>query len=93
MGYTGRLSARALKCAATQACGIVQSVSNKRRKDLFTKKYLETNNRTPGKTLLNRLNKGMSKPDCAFINCELNSICVDVELKKTKYFEGFIQLS
>jgi len=104
IGYQGKLSARALKCAATQACGIVQAVANKREKNLFTKNYLESNNKTPGKTLLNRLNKGMTKPDCKEINCELNSICMDIQLSKdiqlnkdidlnkTKYFEGFVQL-
>lgn len=92
INYEGPLSARALKCAATQACGIVKAVTDKRQKDLNKKAWLESRNKKPGKGLLKRINKGLTKPDCKDIGCELNSICMDVQFENGKYFDGFINL-
>jgi DNA-binding ferritin-like protein (Dps family) len=88
--YDGPLSARALKCVATQACGIIKAVTEKRQKDLNKKSWLISINKIPGKTLLNRINKGMIKPDCQSINCELNSICMDIKFELDKHFDGFV---
>ena len=88
--YKGPLSGRALKCAATQACGIVRALTKKRQKDLNKRAWLISKNKIVGKTLQNRIDKGMTKPDCQSINCELNSICMDVQFEPDKYFDGFV---
>lgn len=74
-----RLTARALKCAATQACGIVQAVTNKRIKDQDKYEYLKSKNYPIPKNLEKRLEKPITKPDCKSINCELNSLCLSVQ--------------
>ena len=92
LDYRGPLSSRALKCAATQACGIVQAVVNKRKKDLRKVAWLKSINKIPSKGLQKRLDQGMTKPECESINCELNSICADIKFENGKRFDGFIQL-
>jgi hypothetical protein len=92
INYPGPLSARALKCAATQACGIVRAVSEKRIKDLKKRDWLLSIGKSPGKGLLNRIEKGITQPNPKKINCELNSICADIKWTSDKEFDGFVQL-
>ncbi len=90
--YAGPLSGRALKCAATQACGIVQAVVNKRKKDLSKLNWLKSKGKNPSKGLQKRVDQGLTKPECKSIECDLNSICMDIKSDDNKYFDGFIQL-
>ena len=92
INYKGPLSGRALKCAATQACGIVQAVVNKRKKDKKKIVWLKSVNRSPSKSLQKRLDSDVTKPVSYFINCELNSICADIRFDEDKHFDGFVQL-
>jgi transposase len=78
-----KLSGRALKCAATQACGIVSAVVKKRKKDLFMKKTMEEKGYKVPKRLLKRIDKKITKPSCKNINCEINSICADIQENHT----------
>lgn len=92
MGYSGHLSARVLKCASTQACGIVKALSKKRQKDKSKRDWLISINRQPGEGLINRINLGMVKPHCQKINCEINSICMDLKFEENGHFDGFLKL-
>lgn len=90
--FETKLTARALKCAATQACGIVGAVVDKRVKDQEDLTWKQRNNRNPGKGLLQRLSKPLTEPDCKNINAELNSICAAVG-NETNSFDLWLELS
>jgi transposase len=92
LNYGGPLSDRALKCAATQACGIIKAITRKRQKDLNKKDWLISKDKKVGKGLQKRINKGMTKPACKNINCEINSICSNIRFEKDRYFDGFVNL-
>ena len=72
------LTARALKCASTQACGIVAAVLDKRQKDENKLEWLYSQHKKPSAALLERLEKPPACPSTQNINCELNSIIVSV---------------
>ena len=91
--FESPLTARALKCAATQACGIVRSVTKKRIKDIALFQYCLQNNKPISKKLTKRLSNDMTKPDCNHINCELNSICLNLTNIKKNQFDLWIDFS
>lgn len=89
------LSARAVKCAATQVCGIIKGVTKRRNKLLFIKNKLIKENKDLTKINLLLLKEAkISKP---IINsktpAELNSICANFKEVAQGNFNGFIQLS
>lgn len=80
------LSQRAIKCAATQACGVVKSNTEKVRK----LKYIITKLNQEGKetSFLDKKlkNTKVSMPIVRLVNCELNSICCDLQTNGSKWF-------
>ena len=86
------LSARALKCAATQACGIVKGTIEKTKKRQYIidkcRKYRQ---RVPKKLRKNVKKLFPSKPTTENINAELNSICIEFN-EGSKEFDGFINM-
>jgi transposase len=88
------LSARALKCAATQSCGIVKS----RVKKLSKYQYIIKKHQKNGKDISNLQSKydklldRLKKPNSRQIYPELNSICCSYMEKKTKEFDGLFIL-
>ena len=63
-----------------------------RQKDLSKLAWLLSLSKPVGKGLEKRIQKGMIKPDCQSINCELNSICMNVRFESEKHFDGFVNL-
>lgn len=90
--FKTRLTARATKCASTQACGIIKAVVNKRMKDINKMNFLLKNDGRIGKALLLRLEKELTKPDCKNINCEINSICAGIDFENNTSFDGWLNL-
>ena len=87
------LSARALKCASTQALGIVKSLVKKRSKYLFVLKKLRKQNK-PLKKIKKLLKKTkVTYPNIQNINPELNSICCNLKEVKLVDFDNVIILS
>ncbi len=88
------LSARALKCAATQSCGIVKS----RVKKLSKYQYVIKKQQKNGKDISNlqskydKLLNKLKKPNTRHTYPELNSICCSYTEKKTKEFDALIVL-
>jgi len=72
------LTSRALKCASTQACGVVASVLDKRQKDESKLEWFYSQGKKPSAALIERLSKPPVCPNTQNINCELNSIIVSV---------------
>jgi transposase len=70
---SSRLTGRALKCAATQASGIVRSVLNKREKD-ENKLGWKKSKGMRDERLEKKLSKSPTKPTLGKIHCNLNSI-------------------
>lgn len=91
--FSTALSGRALKCAATQACGIVRAVVEKRVKDLNKRDWILKNGGVVSQRLLDRTSKGLTKPDCRNINCELNSICLEIKWGEEEIENGVYYLS
>lgn len=87
-----RLTARALKCASTQACGIVKAVLNKRLKDESRFEWLLAKKRRVSASLAERLSKPPCCPDAKNINCELNSIVARVG-EHSNSFDLWLNLS
>ena len=87
------LSARAVKCAATQACGIVKAATEKRRKRLYVRDKLKEENKDYSK-LQEKLDKTpLVKPTIPDdFKCELNSICCDWKYIESNEFTGYLQL-
>lgn len=90
--YKSILSARALSCASTQACGIVKSHISKRKKYLYIFNKLKSENkRTRGIT--KKLNKTVIvKPNITNIEPNLNSICSKIEKSNLKHFDHILSL-
>jgi hypothetical protein len=86
------LSARALKSASTQACGIVKGALEKRKRLLFKKAELMSNNLRVRH--INRLIKKESPllPKPEVIYPELNSICTSVSPVKTAKSDYILEL-
>jgi transposase len=87
------LSARALKTASTQACGIIKSVIDKRRKLLYILN-IKRNKHERCRDILKKLNKTIVKyPNISSIKAELNSNCANFSDNNTKYFDNILILS
>lgn len=88
-----KLSQRALKCAATQACSIIKGVVKYRSKLLYVRNKLTSEGKDLVKinSLLEEAN--LSKPIVdSKTPAELNSICATYK-ETSNYFDGFIQLT
>jgi transposase len=92
--FETKLSARALKSASTQACSIVKSSIDKRKRKLFIfKKLISEKKRT--RTIVRRLSKEkLSKPNPEAIYPKLDSNCcsIDAPNKNTKHFDRILVL-
>ena len=86
------LSQRALKCAATQACGMVKAATEKRKRQLYVLRKKTKQGEYP-KHLQRAIDKNpIIKPSVPYhLPAELNSICADFE-ETTGEFNGFMQL-
>jgi hypothetical protein len=88
------LSARALKCASTQACGIVGAVVRKRVRDESSAAWQMRERGSVGKHLAKRLLAPIAKPNCSSVNAELNSICAEVsEDNGASFADSWLKLS
>jgi transposase len=92
INYETKLSQRALKCAANQACGIIRSIIYKRKRLLFLFEKLK-GKRT--RNISKKLRKEvLTYPKLNKIYPELNSICCVFEKSKNiKFFDGIMILS
>ena len=79
------LYGRAIKCAATQAAGIVRSVTEKYRKKLYIKELLIKEGKDYNKIQSWLDNHKATKP-VASPECHLNSICSNIKESKNFYF-------
>ena len=88
------LSARALKCCATQAIGMVKAVIKKPSKRMYQLNKLKAEGADYSK-LENKINRTpITKPKVFNANIELNSICCGFsETRSALSFDGFITLS
>ncbi len=89
------LSARAMKCAATQAIGIVKSKIKKLSKLQYVIKKKQRKGEYASKLQrkYDKEYKKLKKPEFSVIYPELNSICCKYVEKKTNFFDGYIVLS
>lgn len=92
----GDLSQRAIKCSATQACGIIKGVLDLKRRRIYVLSQLDMNSKEYNKLKELIDNQKISKPNING-NCELNSICFDIkdnhiQLKSIGKFFGKIRL-
>jgi len=87
------LSARALTCAAKQACGLVSGAIKKRSKKIYVKQDLSSKKKRT-RQITKRLNKEIIvKPNPEIIYPDLNSLCVEIQESKTsKKFDAFVRL-
>lgn len=92
LSFESNLSARARKCAITQASSIIRGVFSEKRKLLYYRnKAIQENKST--KFYDKKLSElRISKPKLNDnFNAELNSICVEF-IKDNRYFQGFVKL-
>jgi len=89
------LMARALKCAATQACGMVSARVKKLAKTQFIVKREQREGNPVAKlqSKYDRLVAKLQKPKSNMVLPELNSICVNWETKKTNLFDAVVVIS
>ena len=87
------LSGRALKCAMTQALGIVRSATEKRRKRLFVLAEMKANGDDTAKLQSILDNSQLCFPPKVpkDIKAELDSNCIDWK-STSRHFDGFIRL-
>jgi len=90
------LTARVLKCLATQACGVVKAATEKQRKRLYVLNQLKTAKPRDEKNIL-RLKKMIArkKPKKPIIKnnpIELNSLCANFQKTDNGEFLGFLNL-
>ena len=91
--YNTELSARALKCASTQACSIVRASLEQRRKLLWIREKVKANHKIT-RYLTNKINNlPIVKPILGTVNPELNSICCNLERSNTSHFDYWLILS
>src|SRR5690606_35409425 len=89
---TTNISSRALKCAATQACGMVRSAVSEKKKLLFVRNNLLLNNKRT-RSITNKINKiTLLKPSAKHSLPELNSICCKIS-NSNNSFNKWITLS
>ena len=94
LSFKTSLSGRALSSAATQACGMVKSAVEKRRKQLWKLEELKKDNKNT-KKLEEKIEKfPLVKPGMPNeFKLELSSKCALFEVsEKSTYFEGWIKL-
>ena len=88
---SSRLCGRALKCAATQACGMVKAALKRRSLDLKIKaKCLEESKALP-RRVADRLEHPPSMPTAEKVNAEINSVCCTIE-KGNNTFNWWVEL-
>ena len=81
------LSQRAIKCASTQACGIVKSNTEKARKLIWIIDKLKKENKDTFYFEQKLINLKINKPEIKNnFNCELNSICCDLMKRNGIWF-------
>jgi transposase len=88
--FDSSLSARALKCASTQACGILKALFANHSKNLFVQKLLKKRGQINKKLDKKIENWKVPKLDIENINAELNSICANFQ--ESNNFAGFLEL-
>lgn len=86
-----RLSGRALKCAATQACGMVKASLRRRKLDLEIRQQCLRETKQMPKRVLDRLEHKPSKPSTDHINAEINSICCSIQGNEHTSFSIWIE--
>jgi transposase len=87
-------SARALKCAATQALGIVFAHITKRKRLLYVLEQFKSQGKRTRAISKKLLKAKLIKPDLSHVFPELNSICCNYQdAKDISYFDGVITLS
>lgn len=85
------LSARAVKCATTQAMSMIKAALKRRVKDLS---WLSKLKGAPvPKTLAKRLERPLVKPSADNVKAELNSICATLTWGDGTSFDGWLVLS
>ena len=92
--FASDLSARALKCASTQACGIVRAAVDKRKRLLYAREQLfAKGERTRNITTAIRKTPCL-KPNLANVYPELNSVCANFAFSENcASVDGFLTLS
>lgn len=85
------LTSRVLKCAKTQALGIVKAVLNKRKKDEAKLEFLKAKGQTNQK-LEQILQSKPTKPEIKNLACEINSLLVSVEKSSSSKFDYWLNL-
>jgi transposase len=91
--FETKLSARALKSASTQACGIVKAALDKRKRLLYVRQSLAKEGKRT-RQITKKINKTqLIKPDLSDIKLELNSLNCKIESSSIKYFDTIITLS
>lgn len=91
--FETNLSARALKTASTQACGIVKAAVDKRKKLLYVRQCLSKEGKRT-RQITKKINKTqLIKPNLSDIKLELNSLNCKIETSSIKYFDTIITLS
>jgi hypothetical protein len=93
LNFIPDLSGRALKCAATQACGLVSGAITKRRKLLFAFSKRRENRERTRKANKKLREEKLTKPSAENVRPELNSICCSIEPSSIKHFDTVITLS
>jgi transposase len=88
---TTNLSARALKCCSTQACGMVSAALKKQSKRIYKLGQLQSENKDTTKLQNKITNTKLIKPNASNIKAEFNSICCDIK-ENTNAFDAFLQL-
>lgn len=91
--YDSSLSARALSVACTQACSIISSSLEKRKRKLYIKDRLKSEGKRTRR--INKLieKEVLVKPNPKDIYPELNSLNVKIEQSHIKHFDIIITLS
>ena len=87
------LSARALRAASSQACSIVSSAIEKRKRKLYVRENkIKKKERT--RAITNKINNEiLVYPNPTFIYPELDSLCSKIEKSNIKYFDVVLTLS
>jgi hypothetical protein len=89
------ISARALNCASTQACGIVKSRVRKLQKTqhVIIKHQQQNKDISKLQSKYDKLLHVLNKPNTSNVLPEINSICCEYVTNKTPEFDGLIILS
>jgi len=91
LNLESELTSRVLKCAKTQALGIVKAVLNKRKKDEAKLEFTKAKGITNQK-LEHILQSKPTKPEIKNLSCEINSLLVSVEKSNNSKFDYWLNL-